>query len=189
MANAQIPIARWTPTAVVVMLTSMLALVACSCSSPSAAEALTTYTVGPPGHQLRIAAAPSQHPRLDYIGTSFVVPGAARYRGTLALPGGGLEIVEISVSPGAIAGAHARWIINDDYNNLPEHLVTWHGAPADRGVIPCTTPAGPCSGYQGGMTVLRGNVLYDVFVQTGNEATARAVVNSFNIGLAPPGAS
>jgi hypothetical protein len=100
-----------------------------------------------------------------------------------------VEIVEISVSPGTIAAPHARWIINDDYNNIPEHLVSWHGAPADRGVIPCTTPAGACPGFQGGMTVLQDNVLYDVFLQTGSEATAWAVVNSFNIDSAQAGTS
>jgi hypothetical protein len=135
------------------------------------------------GHQLELAAVPGLHPALEVVSSPpsafAILPGATNYAGALALPGGGVARVEISLAASPIAAAHARWIIHDFYNKTPERLVSWQSQAADRGVVPCSTPAGPCPGYLGGMTVLRGQALYDVFVSSGDRGTAWAVVRSF----------
>ena len=99
----------------------------------------------------------------------------------LDLPGNGTADVSIQVSTEPLLKAHARWIINDFFNNIPEHRTMWHGIDADLGVIACTTPAGPCPGFQGGFTVLVGRTLYDVFVFSTDRQTAERVVDSVRI--------
>ena len=151
----------------------------------SSPEDLTTYTVGPPGHGLEIAAAPSQNPLLATTPgpppANAIVPNATTHRGILALASGGLVRVTISVSASQIPKALAWRVIHGYFNNTPEHLTTWHGQVVDRGVVSCSTPSGPCPGYVGGMTELRGNTLYDMWVQSASSDTAWAVVNSFKI--------
>lgn len=88
-----------------------------------------------------------------------MLTGATNYTSTLTLPGDGTVRVSISVLPGPVAPAHARWIINDYFNNVPERLTTWHGSPADEGVQPCSTPSGACPGYLGGIQVFEGGAL------------------------------
>jgi len=97
------------------------------------------------------APGPQLHPALaggTSVGTS-VLPGAVNYATTLTLPDNGSVQATISVPSGPVAPAHARWIINDYFNNDPERLTVWHGTPADLERRPCNTPAGPCPGYLG----------------------------------------
>jgi hypothetical protein len=164
------------------LLVGLTAILLCGCSDQAS---LQTYTVGPAGHQVRISAAQSQHVGVAVsggrsAGTS-VISGAINYASSLALPSNGLVRVAISVPRIAIPAAHARWIINDFFNNTPERLTTWHGASADLGVRPCSTPAGPCTGYLGGIQVIRGGALYNVTVQAGSARTAWAVIDSFHL--------
>jgi hypothetical protein len=149
---------------------------------------LVSYSVGPQGHQIRIAATAGQHlhPLVaggSSAGTS-VLPGAVNYATRLALPDNGAVQVTVSVPSGSVAPAHAHWVINDFFNNDPERLTTWHGTPADLGVRPCNTPAGSCPGYLGGLQVFRGGVLYNVTIASDRSATAWAVIHSIRI---PPG--
>jgi hypothetical protein len=87
----------------------------------------------------------------------------------------------VSVPTNAVAPDHARWIINDYFNNDPERRVIWQGTPADLGVRRCNTPAGLCAGYVGGFQVFRDHVLYNVTVTSSSSATAWAVVRSVRI--------
>jgi len=149
---------------------------------------LDSYAVGPPGHQIRIAAAAGQHLNPVVAGGSSagtsVLPGAVNYATTLALPDNGSVRVAVSVLSGAVAPAHARWIINDYFNNDPERLTTWHGTPADVGVRLCNTPAGACPGYLGGLQVFRSGALYNVTIFSDSSDTAWAVIHSIRIRAA-----
>ena len=147
-------------------------------------QALRTYTVGPPGHQIRISASPSQRPRTtpSPLTANGVVPGATNYMTSLSLPRGGKMQVSIIVSPSPIPQALASRIIDSYFNNTPQKLVTWHGVPADIGVVPCSTPSGSCPGFVGGFTVVLGTALYNVFIpQAGNDSMGWAVINSIAI--------
>jgi len=134
--------------------------------------------------KLEVAApGPQLHPALaggTSVGTS-VLPGAVNYATTLTLPDNGSVQATISVPSGPVAPAHARWIINDYFNNDPERLTSWHGSPADEGVRPCNTPAGACPGYQGGLQFFRSGALYDITVASSNSDTAWAVLRSIRI--------
>lgn len=166
---------------VLITAATTFALASAACGGPSR---LQTYTVGPAGHQILIAAAPNQKvpiPTMSGPTPNSVVAGATYYSYSLRLPGSGRVDVTVSVSRRAIPAAHARWIIQDFFNNVPERLTTWHGRPADAGVQPCSTPAGPCPGWVGGIQVLRDGTLYDVVVSADSKLTASAVVNSFDI--------
>jgi hypothetical protein len=155
------------------------------CSSPSTLSDLASYSVGPPGHRVQIAAASELRPHTSVAGGTSVgtavLPGAVDYTTVLALPGNGRVRVSISVPPGAVAPAHARWIINSYFNNTPERLTTWHGEPADEGVRPCSTPAGACPGYLGGFQVFQDGSLYNVTIASGSSDTAWAVIDSIRI--------
>ena len=157
------------------------AIVVTGCSSQPNLE---NYSVGPQAHQIRVAAEAGQHlhpvvPGGSSAGSS-VLPGV-NYATRLDLPDNGGVEVAVSVPSGSVSPAHARWIINDYFNNDPERRTTWHGSPADLGVRPCNTPAGPCPGYQGGLQVLRGGVLYDVTIASDSSDTAWAVIRSIRI--------
>jgi len=90
--------------------------------------------------------------------------------------------VSIIVSPSPIPPARASWIIDSYFDNIPQKLVTWHGVPADIGVLPCSTPSGACPGFVGGFTVVRGTTLYNVFIpQAGSSSMGWAVINSIAI--------
>jgi hypothetical protein len=153
--------------------------------SGSAPQGLASYSVGPQGHQIRIAAEAGQHVAPTVAGGTSAgtaeIPGASNYSTKLALPHGGTVEVAVSVPSRAVAPAHARWIINDYFNNDPERRVTWHGTPADLGVRRCNTPAGLCPGYVGGFQVFRDHVLYNVMVTSSSSDTAWAVVRSVRI--------
>jgi len=110
-----------------------------------------------------------------------VLPGALNYAITLTLPDNGRVQVAISVPSGPVTPAHARWIINDYFNNVPERLTTWHGNPADEGVQPCRTPAGACPGYLGGIQVFQGGALCNITIASGSSGTAWAVIRSIQI--------
>ncbi len=109
-----------------------------------------------------------------------MLPGV-NYATKLALPDNGGVEVAVSVPSGPVAPAHARWIINDYFNNDPERLTVWHGTPADLGVRPCNTPAGPCPGYLGGFQAFRNGVLYNVTIASDSSDTAWAVIRSIRI--------
>lgn len=162
-----------------IVLLAAILLVGCS-SQPN----LESYSVGPEGHQLRVAAAPGQQvgPAVEggHSAGSSVLPGA-NYATKLTLPDNGVLFVAVSVPSGPITPAHAHWIINDYFNNDPERLSVWHGAPADLGVRPCNTPAGSCPGFLGGFQVFRNGVLYNVTVVSNSSATAWAVIHSIRI--------
>ena len=166
---------------VVVSIGTVAVLIA-GCSTP---PDLDSYTVGPRGHQIHLAAAAGQHLRPATAGGlsagTSVLPGAVNYETTLALPDHGRVQVAISVPSGSVAAAHARWIINDYFNNDPERRTTWHGTPADAGARPCNTPAGACPGYQGGLQVFQSGVLYNVTVSSDSSDTAWAVIHSIRI--------
>lgn len=153
--------------------------------SGSAPQGLASYSVGPQGHQIHIIAKAGQRITPAVAGGrsagTAVIPGATNYSTKLALPHGGTVQVALSVPTNAVAPAHARWIINDYFNNDPERRVTWHGMPADLGVRRCNTPAGLCDGYVGGFQVFRDHVLYNVTVTSSSSATAWAVVRSIRI--------
>lgn len=85
------------------------------------------------------------------------------------------------MSPTPIPATTAHHLIYDFYNNIPAHLTIWHGIPADEGVIPCTTPAGSCPGYQAALTVLTGRALYDVRLGPRSAKEAHLVLNSVRI--------
>jgi len=169
----------------VVVSVCLAAVLVAGCSSP---PNLSSYSVGPHGHQMHIAAAAGQHLRPAMAGGlsagTSVLPGAVNYATTLALPENGRVRVAISVPSGSVAAAHARWIINDYFNNDPERLTTWHGTPADAGVRPCSTPAGSCPGYQGGLQVFRSGLLYNVTIASNSSDTAWAVIHSIRIPAA-----
>lgn len=151
----------------------------------SATQGLASYSVGPQGHQIRIVAEAGQRVLPAVAGGTSagtaVIPGATNYSTKLALPHGGTVEVAVSVAASAVVPAHARWIINDYFNNDPERRVTWNGTTADMGVRRCNTPAGLCSGYVGGFQVFRNHVLYNVMVVSSSSATAWAVVHSVRI--------
>lgn len=146
---------------------------------------LDSYSVGPHGHQIRVAAAAGQRP-IPVVaggrsaGTS-VLPSSVNYATTLTLPDGGWVRVAISVPSGSIVPANAHWIIHDYFNNIPERLTTWHGVPADMGVRPCSTPAGSCPGYVGGLQVFRRGALFNVTIDSDTSDTAWAVIRSIGI--------
>lgn len=169
---------------IVLAVCSAAILVAGCSSQPN----LDSYSVGPRGHQIRIAAAPEQHLKPAVAGGSSagtsVLPGAVNYAATLALPGNGSVQVTVSVHSRALAPAHAHWIINDLFNNDPERLTTWHGTPADVGVRPCNTPAGACPGYLGGLQVFRNGALYNVTISSESSDSAWAVIHSIRIPAA-----
>jgi hypothetical protein len=159
--------------------------VAMSLLSGSSSHGFASYSVGPQGHQIRIVAGAGQHlaPAVGggtSAGTA-VIPGAINYSTKLTLPHGGAVQVAVSVPSHAVAPAHARWIINDYFNNDPEQRVTWHGTSADLGVRRCNTPAGLCPGYVGGFQVFRDHVLYNVMVNSSSSDTAWAVIRSVRI--------
>ena len=152
------------------------------CSSP---PGLDSYAVGPPGHQIHVAAAAGQHLRSTMAGVLWarnaVLPGAVNYATHLVLPDNGWVQVAITVPSGSVLPAHARWIINHYYNNVPERLTKWDGTSADAGVRPCSTPAGSCPGYLGGLQVFRSGVLYNVTISSDSSDTAWAVIHSIRI--------
>jgi len=104
----------------------------------------------------------------------------------LALPGNGTAAISIRVSPTPIPKAQARSTLSE-FNNIPEHRTTWHGLPADLGVIPCTTPSGPCPGFQCGFTVFENRTFYNVFVFSMDQQTAMQVIGSIRIPPEPLG--
>ncbi len=154
------------------------------CSSQTQPH-LDSYSVGPQGHQIRIAARAGQHLNPVVAGGSSagtsLIPGAVNYSTTLALPNNGVVRVDISVPSSSVAPAHAQWIINDYFKNVPERLTTWHGIPADIGVRPCSTPAGPCPGYLGGLQIIQSGALYNVTFRSNSSDTAWAVIHSIRI--------
>jgi hypothetical protein len=165
-----------------VILPALVVLAIASTACSNVAGTLVRYTVGPAGHEMILKASPGQNVQSAPPSPgNGVLPHATQFSYRLALPGGGVASIEIMVSPTAVLEAHARWIINDDFNNIPEHRTTWHGLPADAGVIPCTTPAGPCPGYQGGFTIFVGRTLYNVFVTSASSSIANEVVRSVEI--------
>jgi hypothetical protein len=171
----------------VVFAGCLATILAAGCSSQPQPH-LDSYSVGPQGHKIRIAAAAGQHlhPVVaggSSVGTS-VLPGAVNYATSLALPNNGSVQVAVSVPSGAVAPGHAHWIINDYFNNVPERLTTWHGTPADVGVQPCSTPAGACPGYLGGLQVFRTGALYNVTIDSDSSDTAWAVIRSIRIPAA-----
>jgi hypothetical protein len=153
--------------------------------SSGPAVLLQTYIVGPVGHQLQIAAGPGQsvaHPTVRGPMPNGMVPDATIYSYSLTMPTSGEVKIMVSVAPAAISAARAHRIIFGYFNNTPERLTTWNGLPADSGVRPCSTPAGSCPGYLGGIQVVSRDTLYDVFVDSVNSPeTALAVIESFNI--------
>jgi hypothetical protein len=163
----------------------LLGLTTILLSGCSAQLGLQTYTFGPAGHQLKIDARQSQHLGVAVAGGSSagtsVIHGAINYASSLNLPGNGRVQMAISVPLVPIPAAHAHWIINDFFNNDPERRTTWHVVPADLGVRPCNTPSGPCSGYLGGIQVIRDGTLYNVTVQADSSSLAWAVINSFRL--------
>jgi hypothetical protein len=157
-----------------------------SACSNSQAGALRTYTIGPPGHQIHVDASPLQEPRttsdVSPPSTDALVPGVlTNYGASLSLPGGGKVQVQINISSFSIPKARRHWIIDSFFNNTPEKPTTWHGVPADLGVVSCVTPSGSCPGYDGGVTVVRGTALYNVFIHSGSSSTAWAVIHSFAV--------
>ena len=99
----------------------------------------------------------------------------------LALPDNGTVDVVVSIPTSPVARAHARWIIDDYFNNDPERLTTWHRTPADLGVRPCNTPAGSCPSYVGGLQVFRNGVLYNVTMASDSSDTMWTVIHSIRI--------
>jgi hypothetical protein len=169
---------------VAALVAALLGVLLSACSSGS--STLQTYTVGPAGHQMRIAATESQHVDASPLSKkpvagSALLAGSVGYTGRLALPDNGSLQWSVAASPTTVPAAHARWIINDFFNNTPERRGTWHGMPADLGVRPCSTPSGPCPGYLGGIQVLSGNTLYSVFVSADDRATIWNAIHSFGI--------
>ena len=167
----------------IVPVICLVALVLAGCSSQSNPN-LKSYLVGPLGHQIRIDAAIGQHVAPASAGGhsagSSALPGV-NYATSLALPDNGNIEVAVSIPSGPVTADHARWIINDFFNNVPERLTVWRGTAADLGVRPCSTPAGPCPGYVGGFQVFRSGVLYNVFLTSGDSETAWAVLHSIRI--------
>ena len=157
-----------------------------ACSNNEAtvnSQDLRTYTIGPPGHQIRVAASPSQKPRTtpSPLTANGVVPGGRSYLTSLSLPRGGKMQVLVIVSPSPIPQALTSRII-DGYDNIPQKLTTWHGVPADIGVVPCSTPAGACPGFVGGFTVVLGTTFYNVFIpQAVTSSMGWAVIHSIAI--------
>jgi hypothetical protein len=170
-----------------VLAVGVAAILIAGCSSQPQAS-LDTYSVGPPGHQLRIAAAAGQHLHPAVAGGSSAgtarIPGALNYSTILALPDHGVVRVDVSLPTGPVAPALAHSIIHDFFNNVPERLTTWHGLPADIGVQPCGTGAGPCPGYIGGLQVFQSGVLYNVNIRNDSSDTAWAVIHSIRIPAA-----
>ncbi|HEX4216839.1 MAG TPA: hypothetical protein VHZ02_00600 [Acidimicrobiales bacterium] len=168
------------------ILLAATAMASCAQVSTSAPVArMQIYTVGPLGHHMQIAAETGQTvPRATVRGPlpDGYVPDGTSYAYTLNLPGSGQVAATVTVSPSLISAARSHRIIYGFYNNIPERLTTWRGLPADAGIVPCSTPAGSCPGYIGGITVLKDNTLYNVFVDgVGSRAAAAAVIKSFNI--------
>ena len=166
----------------VILTVGLTAIILAGCSSE---PNLDSYSVGPHGHQIRLAAAEGQQPAPAVAGGtsagSSALPGAINYATTLKLPDSGSVRVAVSVLSRPVTAAHANWIINDYFNNDPERLTTWHGTPADVGVRTCNTPSGPCSGYLGGLQVFRGNALFNVTIDSDSSDTAWAVLRSIRI--------
>jgi len=114
------------------------------------------------------------------LGLLSFLPRSTEFRYELALPSQGRADISIVVSPMAVSSAQDHRII-DTYNNIPEHQTTWHGHPADLGVLPCTTPSGPCSGFVGGFTVVVGRTWYDVFLFSMDQQVAWRAIRSIRI--------
>jgi hypothetical protein len=160
-------------------LTGSLLFASCG-AAPS--SQLVPRTLGPPGHSLTIdvergARVTSVHPG---VGPDPVGPGA-QYTYRVALPAHGSVQVNVDVAYTPPTSAHARWITNDDFNNIPEHKSLWEGLPADIGVEPCSTPAGPCRGYLGGVVILDHQTLYNVFGSSLDRTTLFDVVHSVRL--------
>jgi hypothetical protein len=60
-------------------------------------------------------------------------------------------------------------------------LFLFDGMPAIKEVLDCSTPAGPCPGKIGGLEVLDGSILFDVFVSGLNEGGTDEALSSFGI--------
>jgi hypothetical protein len=70
-------------------------------------------------------------------------------------------------------------------------MLLMDGMPAIREVVDCSTPSGPCPGNVGGLEVLDGSTLFDVFTgQLDDDATTKAL-SSFHVAhvAATPGCS
>ena len=171
----------------VVLAVCFAANLIAGCSSQPKAN-LDTYSVGPQGHQIRIAAAAGQHLHPVVAGGSSPgtaqIPGAVNYSTILALPDNGVVRVDVSVPSGSLAPALAHSIIYDYFNRDPERLTTWHGSPADIGVRPCGTAAGPCPGYMGGLQVFQNGVLYNINFRNDSSDTAWVMIYSIRIAAA-----
>lgn len=165
-----------------VILPALIVVAIASTACSNVTGTLVGYTVGPAGHEMVLKASPGQKVQSTppYLGNG-VLPHATQFSYRLVVPGGGVASIDIVVSPTAVLQAHARWIINDDFNSIPEHRTTWHGLAADAGVLPCTTPSGPCSGFQGGFTIFVGRTLYNVFVTSSSSSIANEVVRSVEV--------
>lgn len=169
------------PARLVIPPTLIVVAIACAACSQGPSN-LVRYTVGPPGHEMVLKASPGQNVQsAPPERGNGLLPHSTEFSYRLVLPGAGSASIEIMVSPTAVLKAHARWIIHDLFNNIPEHRTTWRGLPADAGVLPCTTPAGPCPGFQGGFTIFVGRTLYNVFVSSSSSSIANEVVRSVEI--------
>lgn len=160
-------------------------VLATGCRGPARLAApprLAAYVLGPPGHRLAVAATPGQTvaaPSIRTTGADGIVPDGTVYQYQLRLPGTGDVRIEVVTSPGAIAANRAHWLINHYFNNIPAHLTTWRGRPADEGVIACTTPAGRCPGSIGGLDFVAGSAVYSVWADDGaNRQEVQAVLRS-----------
>jgi hypothetical protein len=157
-----------------------MATVLSGCSTTEALPVPTTH--GPPGPRFSVSF--SQPPTVRTFQPEDS-EGQALYGTTIAtrwIWSGGKVTVWVDALTEPVRPGRLPYLLRSYLPSGPSgRTITRAGDPAMIGVIPGCDPSGQCVGFVGGLVILDGQVIYDVFTSQNTSSAAYAVLDSFRV--------
>ena len=151
------------------------------CSSPSSVDIPTPTVQGPAGHHFALSFLKAPREKEGQAGIVVPKKGGAKVLSSWywESPKEDAFVYELTnrVRPSRIA-----FILSGFLPTLTGgRVITWHHLPAATESVPCSTPAGSCSGIVSALVVLDGRTIFDILVIAPTKAVSRLVINSFQL--------
>ncbi len=151
------------------------------CSSPSPVSIPTPTVQGPPGHRFALSFLKAS---TEHVGQGGILVPAKYGAGTLSRwywtsPGFTVFVDELSKTvPESRVNGFLRSYLPTSHGG---RIITWRGFPAATESVPCSTPAGSCSGVISALVVFADDTIYDILMTTPTKSVAQEVFKTFQL--------
>jgi hypothetical protein len=163
----------------VLLLAFCVFLAGCSSAPPVSIPAPTVH--GPLGHRFALSFLKPASEHVDQSG--ILVPekygGGTRSGWSWTSPGFNVFVDEFTKTvPSSRVNGFLRSYLPTSHGG---RIITWRGFPAATESVPCSTPAGSCSGVISALVVFADKTVYDILVTTPTNSVAQKVFKTFRL--------